>query len=308
MLGVGNLVIVDFDIVERSNLSRAVYFTASDIGRPKSVALAEAIQRAYPYTGVEAYVSRLEDLPHTVYLTSDIILSGLDNMVSRVFLSTIACKYGIPLVDGGMTGYHCRVQSYHPPDSPCLLCAIPAKSYGELAGLRNPCSAPIQENATPSLSTSISLVSSLQTQEALKILLKSAPGGTSVWKLGSPLPGVLVVDLTYNKFTLLPLSKNPRCIVCGKDGTAPQPIARHRLALADGRDVTTPLRRLIEERLKASFEDCDFFLDAPGGFKKINKESGFQDLGLDTGSYIHVICQGRGHDYKEALIEVVKGS
>ncbi|WP_455367713.1 ThiF family adenylyltransferase [[Eubacterium] cellulosolvens] len=303
MLGIGNITIVDFDYIEYSNLSRAVFFKESDIGQPKSRILAERLQQAFPYIDVLAYVARVESLPIKAYLESDLIISGLDNMISRIYLSTISSRYLIPLVDGGMVGYQCRIQSYQPPNSPCPLCTVPIKDYAELAGLRNPCSAPLQENTIPSLSTSISLVSSIQAQEAVKILLQSIKEPKEIERIGKPLSGTLIIDLKYNKFTHIQLKKNPECIVCGKRGAAPQALKRFKLPHSQIPDLLSSKSKL-EKRLKLSCEEYDLFYASPEGFKKINKETLLKNTSLNTGDYISVICEGKDGEYKEVLIKI----
>ncbi len=303
MLGVGNITIVDFDYIEYSNLSRAVFFKESDIGQPKSRVLAERLHQAFPYIAVEAYVTRLESLPIKAYLESDLIISGLDSMISRVYLSTISSRYLIPLIDGGMVGYQCRIQSCQPPHSPCLLCTVPVKDYAELAGLRNPCSSPLQENTIPSLSTSISLVSSIQAQEAVKLLLQSTKETKEIPGIGEPLRGALIIDLKYNKFTHIPLKKNPECIVCGKNGAAPQALEKFKLPKSQIQDLLSSKSKL-EKRLKLSCEKYDLFYASLEGFKKINKETSLKKTSLNTGDYISVICEGKDGEYKEALIKI----
>ncbi|WP_455369220.1 ThiF family adenylyltransferase [[Eubacterium] cellulosolvens] len=223
MLGIRKLTIVDYDKVEVSNLSRMIFFDKSDAGRPKSKILAKKLHNKYPHLEITAIQGKLENLPLKVYLDSNIIVSGLDNFASRFFLTSMSRRYLIPLVDGGITGYQCRVQSYVPPNDPCPICPITREHYGNLVGLRNPCDAPIEEAKTPSLPTTISLVSSIQTQEVAKILLGYDDYlHTEKWPetTGQPMQGIWIADLKYNKYSILKLAKNKNCMVCGEHGEA----------------------------------------------------------------------------------------
>ena len=131
MLGIRHFTIVDYDKVEISNLSRMVFFDKVDAGKPKSKVLAKKLHDKYPHLEITAIEGKLENLPLEVYLDSNLIVSGLDNFASRFFLTSISRRYLIPLVDGGITGYQCRVQSYVPPNDPCLICPITREQYGK---------------------------------------------------------------------------------------------------------------------------------------------------------------------------------
>ena len=163
------------------------------------------------------------------------ILSGLDNVISRIYLSQIARKYSIPLLDGGIMGLTARVQAYVPPDAACPICIFPHTEYSSITGLRNPCDAPAEQQTVPSFSTSISLVSSILAQEVVKMILGFHNyKQTGKWpdSSGEPLGSVLFMDLKNNRFTSMPLKRNEACIVCGRDGTAKSTAKRFDLSLA----------------------------------------------------------------------------
>jgi molybdopterin/thiamine biosynthesis adenylyltransferase len=258
MLGIRKFTIIDYDRVEVSNLSRMVFFDKSDAGKPKSKVLAKKLHNKYPHLQITAIQGKLENLPLKVYLDSDIIVSGLDNFASRFFLTSISRRYLIPLVDGGIAGYQCRVQSYIPPNDPCPICPIIREQYGNLVGLRNPCDAPLEEAKTPSLPTTISLVSSIQTQEVTKILLGyNEYLKTAKWPetAGQPMQGIWIADLKYNKYSLLKLAKNKNCMVCGEYGEA-----RNTVQIID-----IPIKKLFPANLrnrylKDIFPESDEFL------------------------------------------------
>jgi molybdopterin/thiamine biosynthesis adenylyltransferase len=221
MLGVGRLLIVDLDQVEMSNVSRTIFFQPKDLGKNKAEVLAANLHTKYPYVETSAYRGELERMPLKYYLDSHVVVCGLDNVVSRIFLAQLCRKYGIPLVDAGIIGLTGRVQSYITPDDACPICLFPPNQYSHIVGLRNPCDAPPDQQMVPSYSTSISLVSSILSQEAIKVIQGlDEYRATKRWpeKTGEPLRSILFLDLKNNRYTSMKVDRNPRCIVCGKTG------------------------------------------------------------------------------------------
>ena len=141
MLGVGRIIIVDRDSIELSNVSRMIFFQPRDLGKNKAEFLAKNLQLRYPFVATTAYRGDLESMPLKLYLDSQVVLCGLDNVISRIFLTQTCRKYSIPLIDAGIIGLNGRVHSYLPPDDACPICMFPANQYSNIAGLRNPCEA-----------------------------------------------------------------------------------------------------------------------------------------------------------------------
>lgn len=299
MLGVGEQVIIDYDRVEESNLNRAVFFREEDIGRNKAEALAERLNEAFPLTRTSAINDRLEAVPLGIFLDSDAILSGLDNALSRIYLSQVSRKYLIPLIDGGIIGSQIRVQTYIPPDSPCPACALPPGNYKDLAGLRNPCAPAGEEGKIPSLPTSASLAASIQAQELVKIALgyeEFLRSGSWPKALGKPLEGVLIVDLDHNRYSVMDLKKSERCLVCGKGGLAEKVARRVKIVLKDLKgagDLEAALKSELgaEELIRLETHP----LDARSPSDPIEH--------LRSGGKALAIFKNRNGDYGEAVIE-----
>ncbi len=298
MLGIGRQVIIDYDRVEESNLNRAIFFREEDIGRNKAEVLAERLNEIYPLTETLAIGDRLEAIPLGVFIDSDAILSGLDNALSRIYLSQISRKYRIPLIDGGIIGSQVRVQTYIPPDSPCPACALPPGNYGNLAGLRNPCAPAAEEAKVPSLPTSASLAASIQAQELVKVALgyeEFLRTGSWPGAHGKPLDGVLIVDLDHNRYTVMDLKRNERCLVCGRGGIAERAARRVRVAprgLGGLGDIEALLKSELgaEELIRLEVSPLG---DMPG-----------DPIGhLRSGGRALAIFKNRAGDYEEAVIE-----
>ena len=298
MLGIGRQVIIDYDRVEESNLNRAIFFREEDIGRNKAEVLAERLNEIYPLTETLAISDRLEEIPLGVFIDFDAILSGLDNALSRIYLSQISRKYRIPLIDGGIIGSQVRVQTYIPPDSPCPACALPPGNYGDLAGLRNPCAPAAEEAKIPSLPTSASLAASIQAQELVKVALGYEEFlRTGSWPKahGKPLDGVLIVDLDHNRYTVMELKRNERCLVCGKGGVAEKAARRVRIAprvLGGLEDIEALLKSELgaEELIRLEVSPLGDMPEDPIGH-------------LRSGGRALAIFKNRAGDYEEVVIE-----
>lgn len=299
MMGVGEMIIIDYDRVEASNLNRAILFREGDIGRNKAEALAERLNEAFPHTKAIPMSDRVEAVPIGTFLDSDAILSGLDNALSRIYLSQVSRRYLIPLIDGGIIGPQVRVQTYIPPDSPCPACALPPGDYKDLAGLRNPCAPAEEEEKIPSLPTSASLAASIQAQELVKVALgyeEFLRSGSWPTAHGKPLEGVLIVDLDHNRYSVMDLKRNERCLVCGRGGLAER-IARRAKVGLKGLEGIGDIEALLRSKLGA---EALIRLEAspgnaPGPLDPIEH--------LRSGGRALAIFKNRAGDYEEAVIE-----
>jgi len=305
MLGVMRLIIVDYDVVELSNVSRMIFFDRSDAGKSKAKVLAQKLHRKFPRTEIVAYDCALEDIPLGTFLESDVIICGLDNVASRIFLASISRKYSIPMVDGGIIGYQARVQVYVPPDAPCPICPLPSSQYAHLIGLRNPCDAPVEEAKTPSLPTTISFVSSLQTQEALKLILgykEFMESKTWPQQVGEPLKGVLIADLKYNRYSNLDLHRNETCIVCGKEGVGKDLVQKIEIPFKSLRNSASRLRKLVSRQLGEDVEELQLFKINLGELIKIDYGTKLSVYSMGKDDVVQAIFKKKPDEYKEAIV------
>lgn len=306
MLGIGNLTIVDPDKVEFSNTSRMVFFGLKDLGKFKAESLANNLVNKYPYLKVKFFNTRIEELPISVYLNSNVIVSGLDNLISRMFLSSICTRYKIPLVDAGLNGHQARIQVYVPPDWPCPICQLPASKYGELVNLKNPCDPQIEENKIPMLATTSSLASSIQAHEALKLILGYEEYlKTNKWpeSVGKPLKGILLIDLKYNRYSIIELEKNEKCIVCGKEGIGKDKVSRIDLKVNEKTNYLE-LKELIESKLNEKIEAFYLFETDKNNPIKID-EKVLKTKGLKPGTLLHVIFKNKKEEYNEVVVRIL---
>ena len=122
LMGVGNLVLIDNDVVELSNLSRQMLFTDDDIGKPKAIVAAEKLKKMNPWINVETYFEDVRSVPHDVFNKSNVIVSCLDNWPARRWLNSLAVELDKPLVDLSMEGFYANLQIVIPGKTACLEC------------------------------------------------------------------------------------------------------------------------------------------------------------------------------------------
>lgn len=162
--GIGKLRIVDRDIVELENLQRQILFDEHDVGAPKAIAATEKLKKINSEIDIEAMVKDMN--PSTVekiFENVNIILDGTDNMETRYLINDVSVKKGIPWVYGGAVSTYGMSMNILPKKTACLVCAFP---YMPKAGSLPTCDTVGVLNTVPSI------IGSIQTTEALKILLK----------------------------------------------------------------------------------------------------------------------------------------
>jgi len=174
LLGVGNILIVDCDKVETSNLSRSVLFRPSDEGRPKAHAAAEAVRSLNPDCTVFALdcdVATAVGLG--VFRWADVIVCGLDNGRARMAVNSACWKVNRPMVDGATEGFCGVARVFRPPDGACYECTLGEKDL-KLLDVRNSCGflarEAVRRGRTPTTPTTSAVVAGIEVQEAIKLL------------------------------------------------------------------------------------------------------------------------------------------
>ncbi len=306
MLGIGRIVIADRDKVEMSNVSRMVFFEQSGLGKNKAEVLAQNIHRKYPFVDTVAFTGELAGMPLKFYFDSDVIVCGLDNVVSRIYLAQISRKYSIPLVDGGITGLNGRVHVYLPPTDPCPICLFPPNQYSQIAGLRNPCDAPIEQEAVPSFSTSISLVSSILAQETIKLILGLKEyRADAKWpeNSGQPLRSILFLDLKNNRYTPMDLKRGEKCFVCGKNGTAKDSANRFEVPFQTIHRSKADLEKTVRRSAKIDGGMVRILAETSNGTRTLD---GHSKLGkaVVRGDYLRVLTENKNGEFRESILKL----
>ena len=173
LVGIGHILIIDFDIVEAANLTRSVLFRAEDIGRLKAEVAAQRLKELNPDVKV-AYICGdiTSDVGLGVFRSMDIVLVGVDNFGARIFVNRACFKVGTPWINGGIQELIGEFHLYIPGKGACYECNLPTEAYREIKN-RLSCLLPIKEveqGRIPTTPTIASIVGGLQVQEALKLI------------------------------------------------------------------------------------------------------------------------------------------
>jgi adenylyltransferase/sulfurtransferase len=174
LLGFLNVVIVDFDHIELSNLSRAVLFRPNDVGRSKASAVAAAYQDLCPEATVQPLAANvMQQCGLGLFAWADVILAGLDNREARLWINRAAWKVNRPWVDGAIEGINGVARVFAPGRPPCYECTLGETDWA-LLERRMSCNLLLQESDTqgkiPTTPTISSVIAGIQVQEAVKIL------------------------------------------------------------------------------------------------------------------------------------------
>ncbi len=174
LMGIGNLLIVDFDTIEDSNLSRSVLFRAADNGRRKVDAAAEAVKELNPDVNVKTWHGDINyGLGLGVFRHVDAIVGCLDNREARLSIDRFSQSIGRPWVDGAIQELMGIVRVFWPGRGANYESTLTDYDY-QMIGLRYSCPLLARQNLlqgkVPTTPTSASIVAAFQTQEALKLI------------------------------------------------------------------------------------------------------------------------------------------
>ncbi len=202
--GVGTLGIVDFDVVDESNLQRQVIHGQSDVGRSKAESARDSVKEINPLVEVVLHQERLDSTNvYEIFEQYDLIVDGTDNFATRYLVNDAAFFLGKPYVWGSIYRFDGQASVFWPTapgaDAPCYRCLYPEPPP---PGMVPSCA----EGGV--LGILCASIGSIQATEAVKLLMG----------IGEPLVGSLVVydalEMEYRKLTV---RKDPECPLCGKD-------------------------------------------------------------------------------------------
>lgn len=182
LMGVGNILIADFDTIEDSNLSRSVLFREKDRGRRKVDAAADMVKELNPDVNVKAWHGNINtDMGLGVFRHVDAVVGCLDNREARLSINRFCWAIDKPWVDGAIQELMGIVRVFWPGQGACYECTLTDLDY-QLINLRYSCPLLARQNIlqgkVPTTPTSASIVAAFQTQEALKLIhnLEVQPG------------------------------------------------------------------------------------------------------------------------------------
>src|SRR5438034_507462 len=200
--GVGTLGLVDFDVVDKTNLQRQILHGTSAVGTPKLESARARIQDLNPNVQVETFETRLtSENALDIIREFDVVADGTDNFPTRYLVNDACVLLGKPNVYGSIFRFEGQASVFYAKEGPCYRCL-----YAEPppAGLVPSCAEGGVLGVLPGI------VGSIQAIEAIKLILGA----------GQPLIGRLVLfDALKMQFRELKLEKDPACPVCGRNPT-----------------------------------------------------------------------------------------
>jgi adenylyltransferase/sulfurtransferase len=309
--GIGTLGLVDFDVVDASNLQRQIIHSTKDVGRKKLDSAEEKLKALNPYLNV---------IKHDVMLTSanameilkdyDVIADGTDNFQTRYLVNDACVLLGKPNAYGSIFRFEGQASVFATEAGPCYRCLYPEPPP---PGLVPSCAEGGVLGVLPGL------VGVIQATETLKLILGK----------GEPLIGrLLLVDALTMRFRELKLRKNPDCPVCGTHptvtklidynqfcGIQPEPSA----VAAGGTVIKDGIEQITPKQLKAEFDASRkvFLLDVRepyevqiatlGGYLIPQNDVAARLNELDKSADIVVQCRSGARSQKIALLLKQKG-
>jgi adenylyltransferase/sulfurtransferase len=200
--GVGTLGIVDFDVVDESNLQRQVIHGQSDIGRPKAESARDSVQEINPLVQVNLHEERLDSSNvMRIFADYDLIVDGTDNFATRYLVNDACVLLNKPYVWGSIYRFDGQASVFWSEHGPCYRCLYPEPPP---PGMVPSCA----EGGV--LGVLCASVGSIQVTEAIKLLTG----------IGDPLVGRLMIydalEMTYRS---VKVRKDPECPICGKNPT-----------------------------------------------------------------------------------------
>src|SRR6202048_2761809 len=200
--GVGRLGLVDFDVVDFTNLQRQVTFGSDDVGKPKAEATRARLSNLNPDIRIETFETKLtSENALDLFKDFDVIVDGTDNFPTRYLVNDACILLGKPNVYGSIFRFEGQVTVFGMPDGPCYRCLYPEPPP---PGLVPSCAEGGVLGVLPGI------VGSIQAMETIKLILHA--GENLVGRL-------LLFDALAMKFRELKLRKNPHCPVCGEHRT-----------------------------------------------------------------------------------------
>jgi molybdopterin-synthase adenylyltransferase len=195
-LGIGQLTLIDQDIVEEANLHRLLGTDQRDLLQPKAEVLSRKLNSRHPWTQIEAIVETLRTENCTDLLRdTGLIVDGTDNLRTRYTLNRFSVENNIPYLFTGAIANQGHLSLFNPPGTPCFECFMPTTE-------------PTTTDSCETLgvtSTAVGIIGTLAASEAAKKLL-----GLPTRILGQ----LLTIDFAGPEFLFTKIAKREKCAAC----------------------------------------------------------------------------------------------
>ena len=249
--GVGRIGIVDFDVVDYSNLQRQIIHGTPDVGRPKLESARDSLAAINPEVSIETHDLALSSgNALDVFRDYDVIVDGTDNFPTRYLVNDACVLLGKPNCYGSIFRFEGQASVFGAPGGPCYRCLYPEPPP---PGLVPSCAEGGVLGILPGV------VGTIQATEAVKLIIGA----------GEPLIGrFLIYDALRMRFRELKLRNDPDCPVCGENRTVTELIDYDQFcgvapAATAAADAPPPSDDATVEQLKARLagQDAPFILD-----------------------------------------------
>jgi len=308
--GVGTIGVVEFDVVDESNLQRQIIHGQSDVGRSKAESARDSIKEINPFIDVVLHQERLDSTNvMEIFGQYDLIVDGTDNFATRYLVNDAAVLLGKPYVWGSIFRFDGQASVFWAEHGPCYRCLYPEPPP---PGMVPSCA----EGGV--LGVMAGTMGTLQANEAIKLL-------TGV---GEPLLGQLVIyDALESSVRKVRIRKDPECAVCGENPTVTELIDYEAFcgtiseaAAEAARDSTISVLELKDMLDARERGDTDFLLvdvREPAEYEIVRIDgavlvpkneflmgSALEDLPQDKPIVLHCKVGGRSAE----VLAVVKGA
>jgi adenylyltransferase/sulfurtransferase len=203
--GIGRIGLVDYDVVDETNLQRQVLHFTSDVGKPKLDSAEAKLSDVNPFVVIEKHNTPLTSANALEILANyDIIIDGTDNFPTRYLVNDACVLLGKPNVYGSIFRFEGQLTVFYAKEGPCYRCLFPEPPP---PGLVPSCAEGGVLGILPGT------IGTLQATEAIKLILG----------VGKPMIGrMMLYDALEMSFDTIKLRKNPNCPVCGEHPTVTQ--------------------------------------------------------------------------------------
>ena len=241
--GVGRLGLLDFDVVDFTNLQRQVLFGNGDVGRPKIEAAASRLRDLNPDIQIDTFETRLtSENALDILKDYDLIVDGTDNFPTRYLVNDACVLLGKAYVYGSIFRFEGQITVFADSNGPCYRCLYPEPPP---PGLVPSCAEGGVLGVLPGI------VGTIQAMETLKLII--GKGQALIGRL-------LLFDALAMKFRELKLRKNPECPACGEHRTITHLIDYAEFCGIRGEEAEAPVTSVPEitpKELKARLDRGD---------------------------------------------------
>src|SRR3954464_2773557 len=228
--GVGTLGLVDFDVVDYTNLQRQIIHFTADVGRKKLDSAADKLKAINPYLELRMFDTKLSSANALeIFKDFDIIVDGTDNFPTRYLVNDACVLTGKPNVYGSIFRFEGQASVFGAKDGPCYRCLYPEPPP---PGMVPSCAEGGVLGILPGL------VGLIQATETIKLIV--GIGETLIGRL-------LLVDALAMRFREMKLRKNPDCPMCGANRTITKLIDYEQFCGVNQTETKAPMANALPE-------------------------------------------------------------